>query len=238
MDLDNHSNHQPVSSPSIGSIHEPQLEFEPLDLNLLAANIPRMPQRIQPIDMDLGGADEKKIFNNMPGFLISAIQKLKRKLKFENLVTAKTGLWHLIRECAIKLTNKVLLELSSKNGNREQLRMVFNDVDEDLNGELVKKAKESDFVITIKRYFELLRVYGEEVMNEAKKELRIAVGTEMTRSWMHSEAQNRAFTGQNVELKKRVFFQYMSSFRGEVMDGEVSALINRKEVMSIELFQN
>ena len=75
-------------------------------------------------------------------------------------------------------------------------------------------------------------------MNEAKKELRIAVGNEMTRSWMHREAQNRASKGQNVELKKRVFFQYMSSFREEVMDGEMSALINRKEVLSIELFQN
>ena len=81
-------------------------------------------------------------------------------------------------------------------------------------------------------------MYGEEVMNEAKNELRIAVGSEMTGIWMHNEAQNRAFKGQNVELKKRVFFQYMSSFRGEVMDGEVSALVNRKEVLSIELFQN
>ncbi len=112
-----------------------------MNLNPLPANIPRMPQQIQQIDLDLEGADEKKIFNNMPGFLISAVQKLRRKLKFEDLVTAKTGLWHLIRECAIKLTNKVLLELSSKDGNREQLRMVFNDVDEDLNCELLKKAK-------------------------------------------------------------------------------------------------
>ena len=207
-------------------------------MNLLPAYIPRMPPHIQKMDVDSEGVDEKKIFNNMPGFLISAIQKLKRKLKFEDLVTGKTGLWHLIRECAIKLTNKVLLELSSKDGNREQLRMVFNNVDEDLNCELLKKTKNSDFVITLKKYLELLRVYGEEVMNEAKNELRIAVGSEMTKSWMHSEAQNRAFKGQNVELKKRVFFQYMSSFRGGVMDGEVSALINRKEVMGIKLFQN
>ena len=236
LDLENHPNYRPVTSPSVGSINEPQLEFEPLDLNSLPANIPRMPQQIQQSDVDLEALEEKRIFNNMPGFLISAIQKLKKNLKFNDLVTANTGQMHLIRECAIKLTDKVLMELSSKDGNREQLRMVFNDVDEDLNHELRHKAKKSDFIITMKRYFELLRVYSQEVMNEAKNELRIAVGNEMTRSWMHREAQNRAFKGQNVQLKKRVFFQYMSSFREEVMDGEVSALINRKQVLSIELF--
>lgn len=172
----------------------------------------------------------------MPGFLISAVQKLRRKLKFNDLVTAKTGLMHLIRECAIKLTDKVLMELSSKDGNREQLRMFFNDVDEDLNHELRQKANKSHFIITMKRYLELLRVYGEEVMNEAKNELRNAVGNEMTMSWMHAEAQNRAFKGHNVELKKRVFFQYMASFRGEIKDGELSPLVNRKEVLNIELF--
>ena len=43
--------------------------------------------------------------------------------------------------------------------------MVFNDVDEDFNQEMSKKSKKSDDKITLKRYFELLRVYGEEVMN-------------------------------------------------------------------------
>jgi hypothetical protein len=108
----------------------------------------------------LEALEEKRIFNNMPGFLISAIQKLKKKLKFNDLITANTGQMHLIRECAIKLTEKVLMELSSKDGNREQLRMVFNDVDEDLNHELKHKAKKLDFIITMKRYIELLRVYN------------------------------------------------------------------------------
>ena len=172
----------------------------------------------------------------MPGFLISAVQKLRRKLQFDDLVTKKVGLMKLIRECAIKLTEKVLMELSSKEGNREQLRMVFNDVDEDFNHDMKKKCKKSDFAITMKRYFELVKVYGQEVMNEAKNELRNAVGSEMAMSWMHTEAQSRAFKGQNVELKKRVFFQYMANFRDEVLEGEISPLVNRKKVLSIELF--
>jgi hypothetical protein len=143
----------------------------------------------------------------------------------------------LIKECAIKLTDKVLMQLSSKDGNREQLRMVFNEVDEDFNHDLNQKSKKSDFIITMKRYFELLKFYGEEVMNEAKNELRVALANEMTLSWMHEEAMNRAFKGQNVELKKRVFFQYMASFREEIMDGQLSPLINRKKVLSIELFR-
>ncbi len=57
----------------------------------------------------------------------------------------------------------------------------------------------------MKRYLDLLRVYGEEVMNEAKNELRMAVANEMAMSWMQREAENRAFKGQKVELKKRVF---------------------------------
>jgi hypothetical protein len=89
----------------------------------------------------------------------------------------------------------------------------------------------------MKRYFELLKVYGKEVMNEAKNEVRVALASEMTPSWMHEEAMNRAFKGQNVELKKKVFFQYMASFREEIMDGQLSPLINRKKVLSIELFR-
>jgi hypothetical protein len=114
--------------------------------------------------------------------------------------------------------------------------MVFNDVDEDFNHDLKQKSKKSDFTITMKRYFELLKVYGPEVMNEAKNELRNVVWTEMSLSWMSQEAQNRAFKGQNVDLKKKVFFQYMANFREELKEGEISALISRKQVLSIELF--
>ena len=213
LNLESHPNYKPVTSPSIGFIDEPEMEFEPLDLNPLPAQIPTLPQPIQPLDQDLEGVEDRKIFNNMPGFLISAVQKLRRSLKFDDMVTEKISQMKLIKECAIKLTDKVLMELSSKDGNREQLRMVFNNVDEDFNHDLKQKSKKTDFIITMKRYFELVKVYGEEVINEAKNELRIALGNEMTLSWMHREAMNRAFKGQNVELKKKVFFQYMTSFR-------------------------
>jgi hypothetical protein len=236
LDLEDHPNYQPVNSPSVRSIAEPELQFEEFNLNHLPAQIPRLPQPAQQIPQDWEGVSDKKIFNNMPGFLISAVQKLKNKFKFNDLVTQKTGLMNQIRECAIKLTQKILMELSSKEGNREQLRMVFNDVDEDFNHDLKQKSKKSDFTITMKRYFELLKVYGPEVMNEAKNELRNVVWTEMSLSWMSQEAQNRAFKGQNVDLKKKVFFQYMANFREELKEGEISALISRKQVLSIELF--
>ena len=74
-------------------------------------------------------------------------------------------------------------------------------------------------------------------MNEAKNELRNVVGSEMTLSWMHGEAQNRAFKGQKTDLKKQVFYKYMVSFRADLKDGEVSALINRKQVLDIALYR-
>ena len=90
--------------------------------------------------------------------------------------------------------------------------------------------------ITIKRYFELLRVYGENVMNEAKNELRNIVQDLMTKAWMHEEAQGRAFKGQKIEQKKAVFYKYMYNFREEIKAGEIEPLINRAHVLSIPLF--
>lgn len=128
------------------------------------------------------------------------------------------------------------MQLSSKEGNREQLRLVFNDVDEELIAEMDKKAKKSGDQTIIKKYYQLLRVYGAEVMNEAKKELRNLVEREMSLSWIRSEAQNRAFKGEKVELKKRVFEQYMLNFKQELKEGEMGPLINRRKVLSIRLF--
>lgn len=87
------------------------------------------------------------------------------------------------------------MQLSSKEGNREQLRLVLNDFDEELTAEMEKRAKKSGYRTIIKKYRQLLRVYGVEVMNEAKKELRNLLEREMSLSWIHSEAQNRAFKG-------------------------------------------
>lgn len=50
-------------------------------------------------------------------------------------------------------------------------------------------------------------------MNEAKNELRNIVQSEMVSSWIHKEAQNRAFKGSSINLKKEVFERYMVSFR-------------------------
>lgn len=64
------------------------------------------------------------------------------------------------------------MKLSSKNGNRTHLRMVFNNIDETLNGEIKKKVKIST---SEKKYFEVLEKYGKQIVNEAKGHLRKAV---------------------------------------------------------------
>lgn len=111
------------------------------------------------------------------------------------------------------------MQLSSKEGNREQLRLVLNDVDDDLIAEMLKKTIELGNQTTIIKYCRILRVYGAEVMNKAKKELRSLIQREMSFSWIHSEAQSRAFKGNKIELKKRVFEQYMLNFKQELKEG-------------------
>ena len=90
----------------------------------------------------------------------------------------------------------------------------------------------------IKKHFELLGEFGAEVMAEAKSVLREAVFNCMNRAWMLNHAENRKFAGNNVEMKKKVFFKYMLSFTKELKNGEISPLIDREEVMGMDLFQN
>ena len=75
-------------------------------------------------------------------------------------------------------------------------------------------------------------------MTEAKSVLREAVFNCMNRAWMHNHAENRKFTGNNVEMKKKVFFKYMASFTKELKNREILPQIDREEIMSIDLFQN
>ena len=58
-------------------------------------------------------------------------------------------------------------------------------MDEKSNHGLIKKTKKPG-LITMKRYFQLLRVYGQKVIEDAKKELIIAITNDMMRSWMNS----------------------------------------------------
>ena len=80
------------------------------------------------------------------------------------------------------------MKLSSKNGNRTHLRMVFNNVDETLNSEILKKAKVSK---TENKYFELLSKYGKHILDEAKDNLRKAVYESMGLKWMHEHSRKR-----------------------------------------------
>jgi hypothetical protein len=80
------------------------------------------------------------------------------------------------------------MKLSSKNGNRTHLRMVFNNVDETLNSEILNKAKVSK---TENKYFELLSKYGKNILDEAKDNLRKAVYESMGLKWMHEHSRKR-----------------------------------------------
>lgn len=68
-------------------------------------------------------------------------------------------------------------------------------------------------------------------MNEAKKELRSVVEREMSLTWIRNEAQNRAFKGAKVELKKKVFEQYLLNLKEQLKDGELSPIVNRRKVL-------
>ena len=94
--------------------------------------------------------------------------------------------------------------------------MVFNDVDKKFSIILSRKARKNK---QIKKHFELMEEFGAEVMAEAKSVLREAVFNCMNRAWMHNHAENRKFTGNNVEMKKKVFFKYMASFTKELKNG-------------------
>ena len=160
----------------------------------------------------------------MPGFLISAIQSFKTQLRFYEVFTSKVGLLQKVTKCYEKLVEEILMKLSSKQGNREQLRMLFNDVDEKFAIILSRKARKNK---EIKKHFELLGEFGAEVMAEAKSVLREAVFNCMNRAWMLNHAENRKFAGNNVEMKKKVFFKYMVSFTKELKNREISPLIDR-----------
>jgi hypothetical protein len=119
------------------------------------------------------------------------------------------------------------MELSSKVGNRNQLLMLFNEVD----GRLNQKIREKELKRAEENYFRLLEIYGEEVMNEAKRELCRAVSQCMARVWMHGEAQARQFTEQ-PETKKEIFEKYLNHFRQELAMGEgLASKVYRQDVM-------
>jgi hypothetical protein len=159
----------------------------------------------------------------------------KFSFDFMRFSLPKLDSYKKVTKCYEKLVQEILMKLSSKQGNREQLRMLFNDVDEKFAIILSRKARKSK---QIKKHFELLDEFGAEVMAEAKCVLREAVFNCMNRAWMLNHAENRKFAGNNVEMKKKVFFKYMLSFTKELKNGEISPLIDREEVMGMDLFQN
>ena len=175
------------------------------------------------------------MFNNMPGFLISSLQSFKEQQESHDFGSSKINIVDKVRKCSQELIDQILMKLSSKQGNREQLRMVFNDLGGKFYETLKKKSNNSR---VIKKYFQLEEKYGSEVMAESKSELREVFYKIMTKEWMHHHSQNRKFGGNNVELKKKVFYKYLVNFTQELYAGEIQPLINREKVLSIELLQN
>lgn len=145
----------------------------------------------------------------MPGFLISALQSFQEHLESHNFGTSKIGIVEKVKKCSEEMIQHILMKLSSKQGNREQLRMVFNDLDAKFTNVLDKKSKNNKI---IRKYFQLEQKYGPEVMAETKRELREVYCSIMTKEWMHQHSMNRKFGGNNVEMKKKVFYKYLVNF--------------------------
>lgn len=171
----------------------------------------------------------------MPGFLISALQSFQDQLESHDFGSTKIGIVEKVKRCSQDMIEHILMKLSSKQGNREQLRMVFNDLSGKFYETLKKKSTNNK---VIKKYFQLEEKYGAEVMAESKCELREFFCKVMQKEWMHYHSQNRKFGGNNVEMKKKVFYKYLVNFTQEIYDGEIQPLINREKVLKIELFQN
>ena len=127
------------------------------------------------------------------------------------------------------------MALSTKNGNRTQLRMVFNNIDYKLNHELENKAKKNK---AEKKYLELIQKYKgqDKIINLAKHLLRCSVADLMTAEWIHEHAQKRNFKTQS-DLKKEIFEKYLNFFRYELREGELSIAIQRPNVLKMPLFQ-
>lgn len=64
----------------------------------------------------------------MPGFLISSLQSFKEQLESHDFGSSKINIVDKVRKCSQEMIEQILMKLSSKQGNREQLRMVFNDL--------------------------------------------------------------------------------------------------------------
>ena len=64
----------------------------------------------------------------MPGFLIGALQSFQDQLESHDFGSTKIGIVEKVKRCSQDMIEHILMKLSSKQGNREQLRMVFNDL--------------------------------------------------------------------------------------------------------------
>lgn len=146
----------------------------------------------------------------MPGFMISALQSFQEQLEHHDFGSSKINIAEKVKKCSQEMVLQILMKLSSKQGNREQLRMFFNDiVAGKFYDSLKKKAVNNK---AIRKYFQLEEKYGPEVMAETKSELREVFCNIMTKEWMHCHSQNRKFGGKKVEMKKKVFYKYLVSF--------------------------
>ena len=93
----------------------------------------------------------------MPGFLISALQSFKYQLESHDFGSSKIGIIEKVTRCSQDMIEHILMKLSSKHGNREQLRMVFNDLSGKFYDTLKKKSKTNN---VIRKYFQLEEKYG------------------------------------------------------------------------------
>ena len=89
----------------------------------------------------------------MPGFMISALQSFQEQLEHHDFGSSKINIAEKVKKCSQEMILQILMKLSSKQGNREQLRMFFNDIVAGKFYDSLKKKAVNNKVI--KKYFQL-----------------------------------------------------------------------------------
>ena len=101
----------------------------------------------------------------MPSLTLTAVQVISSELKCDGLSFSNTKLLTKVQKVFCLLINKVLRQIKHREKNKNQLRLLLEDVNDDLNWEFEGKSKLSEAVFN---YFEILKNSDKKTVNAAK----------------------------------------------------------------------
>lgn len=107
---------------------------------------------------------------------------------------------------------KILKKIKYKHSNKTQLRLILEEINDDLNWLIQGKINLSDAEFA---YFEILKKYDREVVNAAKGALRDAIYRSMNPNWVYSHAINVDFKKDRKTNKmyQVLLEKYLNYFR-------------------------